>query len=101
MDAGAFFEYAFLCALDSRRCGLTGARCGAARVEKFPMESEMKTETSDFQDYGEDERALGGLLVDVALEVDADFFLDDAPIGFFFGVGLLDGFDDDLAGASH
>ncbi len=26
----------------------------------------MKTETSDFQDYGEDERALGGSLVDVA-----------------------------------
>ena len=54
-------------------------------------------EDLDFEDYGEDERALGGLLVDVALEVDADFFLDDAPIGFFFGVGLLDGFDDDFA----
>jgi hypothetical protein len=26
----------------------------------------MKTETSDFQDYGEDERALGSLHVDVA-----------------------------------
>ena len=58
-------------------------------------------EDLDFEDYGEDERALGGLLVDVALEVDADFFLDDAPVGFFFGVGLLDGFDDDFAGASH
>ena len=65
-DADAFFEYVFLCALHSRRCGLMRARCEAARVEKIPVEAEMKTETSDFQDYGEDERALGGSLVDVA-----------------------------------
>jgi len=53
----------------------------------------------NFQDYGEDEGALGGLFVDVTLQVDADFFLNDAPVGFFFGVGLFDGFHDDFAGA--
>ena len=53
----------------------------------------------DFEDYRQDQRPLGGLLTYVPLEVDADFFLDDAPIGFFFGVGLLDGFHDDFARA--
>ena len=39
------------------------------------------------------------MFVDVALQVDANFFFDDAPVGFFFGVGLLDGFHDHFAGA--
>ena len=39
------------------------------------------------------------MFIDVALQVYADFFLDDAPVGFFFGIGLLDGFQDDFASA--
>src|SRR5712692_226550 len=54
-----------------------------------------------FEDDGKNERPLGGLLVDVALEVDANLFFDDAPVGFFFGVRLLDGFQDDRAGAGQ
>src|ERR1700676_1486310 len=54
---------------------------------------------SDFEDDGKDQGALGGVFVDVALEVDADFFFDYGPVGFFFGVGLLDGFEDDFAGS--
>src|SRR4029077_4901667 len=38
--------------------------------------------------------------VDVALQVYADFFFDYGPVGFFFGVGLLDSFQDYVACAS-
>ena len=41
------------------------------------------------------------VFVDVALQVYADFFFHDGPIHFFFGVGLFDRFQDDLAGAGH
>ena len=61
--------------------------------------SVAKIQSLDFEDNRKDQGSLGGLFVDVALEVDADFFFDDAPVGFFFGVGLLDGFEDDFAGA--
>src|SRR6266850_5599970 len=56
---------------------------------------------SDFQNDGKDQGTLGSLFVDVALEVDADFFLDDAPVGFFFGVGLFDRLHDDLPRAGN
>jgi len=56
---------------------------------------------SDFEDDRKDERALGGVFVDIALEVNANFFLDDGPVGLFLGVRLFDGLEDDLASASH
>lgn len=43
-----------------------------------------KRGASYFQDDGEDEGALGSLLVQEALQVYADLFLDHAPIGLFF-----------------
>ena len=33
--------------------------------------------------------------------VDADFFFDDAVVGFFFGAGRVKGLGDDLAGSFH
>ena len=36
--------------------------------------------------------------MDVALEVDADFFLDDAVVGLFFRAGVFEGGGDDVAG---
>src|SRR6266446_4213475 len=48
-----------------------------------------------FEDDGKNEGPLGGLLADVAFQVHADFFLDDAPVGFFFGVGFFNGLQDD------
>src|SRR5713101_3500385 len=54
---------------------------------------------SHLENDGEDERALGGLFVDVAFQVHADFFLDDAPVGFFLRIGLLDGLQNDVARA--
>src|SRR5215470_2488979 len=39
-----------------------------------------------FENHRKNERPLGGLFVDVALQVHADFFFDDAPVGVFFGV---------------
>src|SRR5229473_3261594 len=48
-----------------------------------------------FEDDGKNQGPLGGLLADVALQVHADFFLDDAPVGFFFGVGFFDRLQDD------
>jgi hypothetical protein len=41
------------------------------------------------------------LFVDVALQVYADFFFDYGPVGFFFGVGLFDGFQDYFASAGQ
>src|ERR1700730_14719782 len=55
----------------------------------------------DFEDDRKNERALGGVLVDVAFEVDANLLFDDAPVGFFFGVRLFDGLEDDVAGSGH
>src|SRR5882672_10966439 len=55
---------------------------------------ELRT-CSDFEDDGKNQGPLGGLLADVALQVHADFFLDDAPVGFFFGVGFFYGLQDD------
>src|SRR6266852_2531835 len=49
----------------------------------------------DFEDDGKNQGPLGSLLADVALQVHADFFLDDAPVGFFFGVGFFNGLQDD------
>src|SRR6266702_7914231 len=45
----------------------------------------------DFENHGKNQRPLGSLLVDVTFEVHANLFLDDAPVGFFLGVRLLDG----------
>src|SRR6266850_4544895 len=61
---------------------------------------ELRT-CSDFEDDGKNQGPLGGLLADVALQVHADFFLDDAPVGFFFGVGFFDGLQDDEARAGN
>ena len=38
----------------------------------------------DFEDDGHDQRAAAGGFLDVALEVGADFFLDDAVVGLLF-----------------
>ena len=45
----------------------------------------------DFEDYRQNQRAFGGLFADVALEVHANFFLDNRPVGTFFGVRSIDG----------
>src|SRR6267142_1514732 len=55
---------------------------------------------SDFEDDGKNQGPLGSLLADVALQVHADFFLDDAPVGFFFGVGFFYGLQNDEPRAS-
>src|SRR6266566_8248414 len=60
---------------------------------------EESRDFSHFEDDGEDEGALGSLLVDVAFQVHADFFFDNAPVGLFLGVGLLDRPDDHVARA--
>src|SRR5882672_10869610 len=54
-----------------------------------------------FEDDGKNQGPLGGLLADVAFQVHADFFLDDAPVGFFFGVGFFDGLQDDQPRAGN
>src|ERR1700722_12439867 len=51
----------------------------------------------NFQNHGQNQRALGSLLVEEAFQVGANFLLDYAPIHFFFRRGLLDGAQDDLA----
>src|ERR1039458_4318199 len=51
----------------------------------------------DFQDDGHDERAAAGALLDVALEVVADLFLDDAVVGLLFVAGGFERALDDLA----
>src|SRR2546425_1285988 len=58
---------------------------------------EESRDFSHFEDDRQDERALGSLLVDVAFQVHADFFFDDAPVRLFLGVGLLDRPDNDVA----
>src|SRR5258706_5395157 len=52
----------------------------------------------NFENYRQDKRALGSLLADVALEVHANFFLDDRPVGTFFGVRSVDGAQYDVTG---
>src|SRR5579862_5355792 len=54
---------------------------------------------SYFEDHVKNRGALGGLLVDVAFKVDANFFLDDRPVGALFGIGSIDGAKHDVAGA--
>jgi len=55
------------------------------------------TTRSDFEDDGHDEGAAGSIFLDVAFEVDADFFLDDAVVGFFFRAGGVEGLGDNGA----
>src|SRR6266446_6593833 len=91
------------------RLGRTGAMMPKARKSKSTV-TRMKTKAArlawgcgvggvpahlHFEDDGKNEGPLGGLLADVAFQVHADFFLDDAPVGFFFGVGFFDGLQDD------
>ena len=83
-----------------------GAISSAARRTHFPewMESNQplrKNAALDFQNHRQNQRTLGRMFIDVTLQVHANFFLDDAPVGFFFGVGLLHGVDDHRAGAGN
>ncbi len=55
----------------------------------------------DFQDYRHDQRAFLGLLIDVALQVGADFFFDDAVVAFFFFTRERERVFDDALGAFH
>ena len=41
------------------------------------------------------------MFVDVAFQVYADFLFYYGPVGFFFGVGLLDRFHNYIAGAGQ
>src|ERR1035441_3859403 len=52
---------------------------------------------SDFEDYGHDEGAAAGALLDIALEVVADFLFDDAVVGLLFVAGGFEGALNDLA----
>ena len=61
----------------------------------------LRRRALNFQDDREDQGTLAGVLVDVALQVDADLFFQDAPVDLFFGIGLFDCFEDDFAGAGH
>ena len=53
----------------------------------------------DFEDHRKNQRPLGSLLVNVAFEIDANFFLDDRPVGSFLGVGIVDSAKHDVPGA--
>src|SRR5215472_1227872 len=55
------------------------------------------TALSHFEDYGENQRSLGGLLLEIASEIHADLFLDDAPVGFLFLIRLFHGAKNDFA----
>src|SRR5262245_12902596 len=59
----------------------------------------VSEEGLDFENDGQNQRTLGGLLVDVALEVHTNFFFDHGPVGAFFRVRSVDGFQNDVAGA--
>jgi hypothetical protein len=54
--------------------------------------------SSDFQDDRHDERPARRLLLDVALQVDADLFLDQDLIGALLGVRFLQRLADDGLG---
>jgi hypothetical protein len=56
-------------------------------------------EFSDLQYHRHNQRPALRLARDVAFQVGADFLLDHAVVGFLFGAGGIEGFDDDLAGA--
>ncbi len=45
---------------------------------------------SQFENDGEDQRALRRLFFQIAAQIDTNFFLDNAPVGFFLGIRLLD-----------
>src|SRR5882762_194998 len=71
---------------------------GAVYCKNFTRQSHEALERwpcSDFEDDRKNQGPFGGLLADVALQVHANFFLDDAPVGFFFGVGLFDRLQND------
>src|SRR6516164_6834485 len=54
----------------------------------------------DFEYDRENQRSLGGLFVDVALEIDADFFFDHRPVRALFRIGCVDSTQNDVARAS-
>src|SRR5882724_10874996 len=56
-----------------------------------------RSKRSNFEDDRKDQRALRSLLVDVTLEINADFFFDDRPVGTLFGIGRVDRTQDDIA----
>src|ERR1700722_15613837 len=51
----------------------------------------------DFEDDGHDHGAAAGGFLDEALELDADFFLNEAVVGFLFAAEAVDGFEHYLA----
>src|SRR5262245_48276457 len=54
--------------------------------------TETLAEALEFKDDRQDQRTLRGLLVDIALEVYANFFLDYRPVGALFRIRSVDGF---------
>src|SRR5215813_14519108 len=56
---------------------------------------------SHFEDDGQDQRPLRGLLVDVTLQVHANLFLDNRPIGALLRIRAMDGPENDIAGAGN
>ncbi len=72
-------------------CPVECVQC--VKIRRIVGEGEFTgTARLDFQDDWQDQRAFAGVFVDVAFQVDADFFLQDAPVDFFFGVGILNVF---------
>src|SRR5205807_3212863 len=49
------------------------------------------------ENHRKDEGPFGSLLVDVAFQVDADLFFDDAPVGVFLGVRFRHGLHQNFA----
>ncbi len=54
----------------------------------------------DFQHDWDDHRTAACLSLNIAFEIEPDFFLDDGPIHAFLMAGVGDGFSDDDSGLS-
>src|ERR1700751_380014 len=101
-----FLEKCWNCCTVTRK-GIATARIDqeenepAGRLRPVWRFREKARRSSNFENDRENERAFGCLFVDVALEVYANFFLDDGPVGAFFGVGRIDRSQYDIARAGH
>src|ERR1700740_23833 len=73
-----------------------GARRRVGSLPSPPLATPLRG--LDFEDDREDQGALRGVLIDVALQIHPDLFLYYAPVGLFFRIGLLDGLEHNFAG---
>src|SRR5579872_7009842 len=78
-----------------------GGKCRQKKQEKGDGGKWRIPAGLNFENHRHDEGTPAGVLLNIPLEIDADFFFDDTVVGFFLRAGAVEGLSDHLAGTFH